>query len=34
MLRSAFCIVLMVFDDERGDHMEVAYPSAGLITAL
>ena len=28
------CSLLMLVEDERGDHMEEAYSRAGLITAL
>ena len=28
------CILLMLVEDERGDHMEEAYSRAGLMTAL
>ena len=28
------CCMLMLIEDERGDHMEEAYSRAGLITAL
>ena len=28
------CSLLMLVEDERGDHMENAYSSAGLMTAL
>ena len=28
------CSLLMQVEDARGDHMEEAYPRAGLITAL
>ena len=34
---NAFCMtcsLLMLVADARGDHMEVAYSRAGLITAL
>ena len=36
-LNAAFCMtfsLLMLVQDERGDHMEEAYSRAGLITAL
>ena len=36
-LNAAFCMtcsLLLLFEDERGDHMEKAYSRAGLITAL
>ena len=28
------CSLLMLVEDARGDHMEEAYPRAGLMTAL
>ena len=28
------CSLLMVVEDDRGDHMEEAYSRAGLMTAL
>ena len=28
------CSLLMLVEDARGDHMEEAYSSAGLMTAL
>ena len=28
------CSLLMMVEDERGDHMEEAYSRAGLMTAL
>ena len=34
---AAFCMtcsLLMLVEDERGDHMEEAYSRAGIITAL
>ena len=33
---SRFCMtcLLMLVEDARGDHMEEAYPRAGLMTAL
>ena len=34
---AAFCLtcsLLMLVEDVRGDHMEEAYSTAGLITAL
>ena len=37
VLNSAFCMscsLLMLVEDARGDHMEVAYSRAGLMTAL
>ena len=37
VLNAAFCMtssLLMLVEDERGDHMEEAYSRAGLITAL
>ena len=37
VLITAFCMtcsLLMLVEDERGDHLEVAYSRAGLITAL
>ena len=37
VLKAAFCItcsLLMLVEDERGDHMEEAYSRAGIITAL
>ena len=37
VLNTAFCMtcsLLMLVEDARGDHMEEAYSSAGLITAL
>ena len=36
VLNSAFCTcsLLLLVDDEIGDHTEEAYSSAGLITAL
>ena len=37
VLNAAFCmtcILLMLVEDARGDHMEDAYSRAGLITAL
>ena len=37
VLNAAFCMTcswLMRVEDARGDHMEEAYSSAGLITAL
>ena len=37
VLNAAFCmpcILLMLVEDARGDHMEEAYSRAGLITAL
>ena len=37
VLNAAFCMtysLLMLVEDERGDHMEEVYARAGLITAL
>ena len=37
VLNAAFCMtcsLLMLVEDERGDHMEEAYSRAGLMTAL
>ena len=37
VLNAAFCMtrnLLILVEDERGDHMEEAYSRAGLITAL
>ena len=37
VLNATFCMtfgLLMLVEDERGDHMEEAYSRAGLITAL
>ena len=37
VLNVAFCMtcsLLMLVEDARGDHVEEAYPRAGLITAL
>ena len=37
VLNAAFCMtysLLMLVEDERGDHMEEQYSRAGLITAL
>ena len=37
VLNAAFCMtcsLLMLVEDERGDHMEEAYFRAGLMTAL
>ena len=37
VLNAAFCMtcsLLMLVKDERGDHLEEAYSTAGLITAL
>ena len=37
VLNAAFCMtcsLLMLVEDARGDHMEEAYSSAGLMTAL
>ena len=37
VLNAALCItcsLLMLVEDDRGDHMEEAYSRAGLITAL
>ena len=37
VLNAAFCMtcsLLVLVEDERGDHMEVAYSKAGLLTAL
>ena len=37
VLNAAFCMtcsLLMLLEDARGDHVEVAYSRAGLITAL
>ena len=37
VLNASFCItcsLLMLLEDVRGDHMEEAYSSAGLTTAL
>ena len=37
VLNAAFCMtcsLLMLVEDERGNHMEEAYSKAGLITAL
>ena len=37
VLNDAFCMtcsLLMLVEDARGDHMEVAYSRAGLITSL
>ena len=37
VLNAAFCMtcsLLMLVEDARGDHMEEAYPRAGLMTAL
>ena len=31
---SQCCILLMLVEDARGDHMEEAYSRAGLMTAL
>ena len=37
VLNAAFCMtcsLLMLVEDERGDHTEEAYSRAGIITAL
>ena len=37
VLNAAFCMtcsLLMLVEDARGDHMEEAYPRAGLMTAF
>ena len=37
VLNAAFCMtcsLLVLVEDERGDHMEEAYSRAGLMTAL
>ena len=37
VLNAAFCMtcrLLMLVEDERGDHMEEAYSRAGLMTVL
>ena len=37
VLNAAFCMtcsLLMLVEDERGDHIEEAYSRAGLMTAL
>ena len=37
VLNAAFCMtcsLLMLIEDERGDHMKEVYSRAGLITAL
>ena len=37
ILNAAFCMtcnLLMLVEDARGDHMEVAYSRAGFLTAL
>ena len=37
VLNTAFCMtcsLLVLVEDERGDHMEEAYSRAGLLTAL
>ena len=37
VFNAAFCLpcsLLMLVEDERGDHMEEAYSRAGLTTAL
>ena len=37
VLNAIFCMtcsLLMLVEDERGDHMEKAYSSASLMTAL
>ena len=34
VLNAAFCSLLMLVKDARGDHMEQAYSKAGLVTAL
>ena len=37
VLNAAFCMtcsLLMLVEDERGDHMEVEYSRAGHMTAL
>ena len=37
VLNAAFCMtcsLLMLVEDARGDHMEEAYPRAGLMTTL
>ena len=37
VLNAVFCMacsLLMLVEDTRGDHMEEAYSSAGLMTAL
>ena len=37
VLNAAFCMtcsLLMLVEDARGDHIEEAYSSAGLMTAL
>ena len=37
VLNAAFCMtcnLLMLLEDARGDNMEEAYSSAGLVTAL
>ena len=37
VLNAAFCMtcsLLMLVEDERGDHMEEAYSGAGLMTSL
>ena len=37
VLNAAFCMtcsLLLLVEDARGDHMEEAYPRAGLMAAL
>ena len=34
VLNAAFCRLLMLVEDTRGDHMEEAYSIAGLMTAF
>ena len=37
ILNAGFCMtcsLLMLVEDERGDHMEEAYSRAGLMTAI
>ena len=34
ILNAAFCGLLMLVEAGRGDHMEEAYPRAGLVTTL
>ena len=37
VINAAFCMtcsMLMLVEDERGDHMEDSYSRAGLLTAL
>ena len=34
VLNAAFCILVILHEDERGGHIEEAYSRVGLITAL